>query len=53
MLWEMAQVQNMNHACNQTEVKMKKKEIYSGVSTRCIKHETLNATLELEGEKQF
>jgi hypothetical protein len=27
MPWEMAQVQNMNHACNQTKVKMKKKEI--------------------------
>jgi hypothetical protein len=30
---------------------MKKKEISLGVSTQCIKHEMLKATLELEGEK--
>jgi hypothetical protein len=46
----MAQVQNMNHACNQMEVRMKKKEI-SLVNTQCIKREMLKATLELEGEK--
>jgi len=48
--WEMAQVQNMNHAYNQMEVRMKRKEISSSVSTWCIKHKTLKATLELEGE---
>jgi hypothetical protein len=31
--WEMAQVQNMNHAYNQMEVRMKRKEISSSVST--------------------
>jgi hypothetical protein len=51
--WEMAQVQNVHHACNHMEVRMKKKEISLGVSTQCIKHETLKATLELEGEKRF
>jgi hypothetical protein len=32
-------------------VRMKKKEISLGVSTQCIKHEKLNATSELKGEK--
>jgi hypothetical protein len=50
MPWEMAQVQNMNHARNQMEVRMKK-EISLNVNTQCIKHETLKVTLELEGEK--